>query len=265
MKKKEAISRLHRQISEIRKVKGTAPFGATFCKWERDTQVVLSNIYKEDKRTILNFNELLGQLKHRIDTIPISMHENEYVKTLEKAESLLESCVQEVDEYWPNDDPLTKETTSSAYQAVERICSKFHFVAKQLRDRHKNRDTLKVTDEYDVQDLIHGLLRVFFDDIRREEWTPSYAGKSSRIDFILKEHGIVIETKMAREGLGAKEIGTQLIDDIHRYKSHPDSKMLVCFVYDPEGRISNPTGIENDLNCIEDGMIVKVLILPRGY
>ena len=70
MKKKEAISRLHRQISAIRRVKATAPFGATFCKWERDTQVVLSNIYTEDKWTVLNFNELLSQLKHRIDTIP---------------------------------------------------------------------------------------------------------------------------------------------------------------------------------------------------
>jgi hypothetical protein len=33
-------------------------------------------------------------------------------------------------------------------------------------------------DEYDVQDLLYALLRIFFDDVRPEEWTPSFAGKS---------------------------------------------------------------------------------------
>jgi hypothetical protein len=50
-------------------------------------------------------------------------------------------------------------------------------------DRHDGRPTLGVGDEYDVQDLLHALLRLFFDDIRPEERTPSYAGESTRMDF----------------------------------------------------------------------------------
>ena len=38
---------------------------------------------------------------------------------------------------------------------------------------------------------------------------------------------------------------------------------LVCFVYDPEGRIANPAGIEADLRRIEGGLEVKVIIMPR--
>lgn len=148
---------------------------------------------------------------------------------------------------------------------ISKICSRFHLVTKQLRNRYDDRKTLDITDEYDVQDLLHALLRVFFDDIRPEEWTPSYAGKSSRMDFLIKGQDVVIEVKMTRKGLGAKEVGTQLIDDIARYKKHPECKTLICFVYDPEGRISNPAGLESDLSDSHTDLKVIVLIVPKGY
>ena len=157
------------------------------------------------------------------------------------------------------------EESANPLNLVEHICSRFHLVAKQLRDRYRNRNTLDIEDEYDVQNLLHALLRLFFDDIRPEEWTPSYAGACSRVDFLLKPEQIVIEVKKTRKGLAAKEVGEQLIIDIARYKKHPDCKTLFCFVYDPDGRISNPQGIENDLACEEDGFCVKVFIVPKGY
>lgn len=88
-------------------------------------------------------------------------------------------------------------------KAVLMICDRFHMVAKQLAHRRESRSTLRIEDEYDVQDLLHGLLRLYFDDIRPEEWTPSYGGGSARMDFLLKEHEIVVEAKMTRKGLFA--------------------------------------------------------------
>ncbi len=113
-----------------------------------------------------------------------------------------------------------------------------------------------------MQDLFHALLRLFFDDIRDEEWTPSYAGGHSRIDFLLKAEQIVIEIKMTRQGLKAKEVSDQLIIDIGRYRAHPDCKVLIAFVYDPELYINNPKGVEHDLSRLTDGMLVKVIIAP---
>jgi REase_DpnII-MboI len=34
---------------------------------------------------------------------------------------------------------------------------------------------MDIKDEYDVQDLLHAILRAFFDDVRPEEFVPSYA------------------------------------------------------------------------------------------
>lgn len=149
-------------------------------------------------------------------------------------------------------------------QTLELIFSKFHSIARKLRERYKSRPTLDVKDEYDVQDLLHALLKIYFDDIRPEETTPSYAGGSRRMDFLLKSEKVVIEVKKTRETLSAKEVGEELLVDIATYTEHPDCKILICFVYDPEGYIGNPVGLENDLakQSKEDFKVI-VYIYPK--
>ncbi len=183
----------------------------------------------------------------------------------------VESVLERLDLYDESPVALSQDTSkgirdpqADALEKIELIANRFHTIARQLRHRHADRDTLTISDEYDVQDLFHALLRVFFDDIRDEEWTPSYAGGASRIDFLLKAEQIAIEIKMTRTGLKAKEVSDQLIIDIDRYRSaHPDCKMLVAFVYDPDGYISNPKGVERDLSKVTANMLVKVIITPH--
>ena len=87
----------------------------------------------------------------------------------------------------------TKNLDNNSSDTLLLLFSKFHSVAKQLRNRYNNRSTLDVNDEYDVQNLLHALLKLYFDDIRPEEWTPSYAGGCKRMDFLLKDKSTVIE------------------------------------------------------------------------
>ena len=146
---------------------------------------------------------------------------------------------------------------------IDTIVTRFPAIVRQLRDRREGRPTLELEDEYDAQGLLHALLTIDFDDIRPEEWTPSYAGRASRMDFVLKKHEIVVEAKKTRRGLGPKEVGEQLIIDVTKYKTHPDCKTLVCFVYDPEHRIGNPHGLKTDLqNLSTDDMKIVVHISP---
>ena len=149
-----------------------------------------------------------------------------------------------------------------ALAAVINICSRFHIIAKQLLARHDSRNTLDIDDEYDVQDLLHSLLRVHFDDIRAEEWTPSYAGGSARVDFLIKPYMILIEVKKTRAGLANKELGNQLIEDVGRYKQIHDAKALVCFIYDPSDKVVNPAGFVSDLEKLDKSITLKVIITP---
>jgi len=182
-----------------------------------------------------------------------------YKSSVEQGIGLLKSIIEDI-----NLNLLTTETERKfdPINPILTIFDRFHLVVRQMRSRHNNRETLSVSDEYDVQDLLHSLLTLHFDDIRPEEWTPSYAGKSSRMDFLLKDFKIVIEVKKTRPNLTGKEIGTQLIEDIARYKVHQDCETLLCFVYDPEGLIGNPRGLENDLSKEDGNIKTRVYIRP---
>lgn len=164
----------------------------------------------------------------------------------------------------PSEPDVDARTEGTALERIEHLCSKFHLVAKHLENRHDKRSTLNIEDEYDVQDLLHALLTLYFDDVRTEDAAPTSAGGAGRIDFVLSQERIVMEVKKTRAGLGDKAVGEQLAVDIARYKKHPDFETLVCFVYDPEGKIKNPTGLISDLEGLStDGRKVRVFIRPR--
>lgn len=150
-----------------------------------------------------------------------------------------------------------------AQTIVENIIQRFHLVVKEICERFDHRPPFLMNDEYDVQDLLEGLLRLHFDDVRREVPTTEFAGSSSRIDFLLDQEQIGIEAKRTRKKLNAKELGEELINDIAHYKKHPNCKILYFFVYDPEEYVTNPRGIEKDLSGKYENMDVHVLIVPR--
>jgi hypothetical protein len=160
---------------------------------------------------------------------------------------------------FPNEEPAT---APSAADRVVEICRRFHRSAVVLRKRRNLKPPLTMDDEYDVQYLLHALLSNAFSDVRPEEWTPSYGGNSSRMDFLLHDEEVVVEAKRTRRGLGAKEVTDELIIDSARYAKHPRCKFLVCFVYDPDNVIQNPAALETDLAQLGD-MEVRVIVNPQ--
>ena len=158
----------------------------------------------------------------------------------------------------------TAEDLPSAMSRLEQLGDRFHRVALKLRAARAGASAFEIHNEYDVQTLMGGLLETRFEDIRSEDWTPSYAGKSARIDFVLKNEQVAVEMKMTRDGLNDAKLADELIIDIDRYKAREDCKALFCFVYDPEHRLKNPAGLEADLSRKTDGLLVRVQVRPRS-
>lgn len=134
-----------------------------------------------------------------------------------------------------------------------------------LTHRRKGLQPLSFRSEYDVQDLLHALLRPWISDIRPEEFTPSYGGSSTRMDFLLPAHQLVIETKIVRDRSHARSVGQELIIDIEHYRKHPACASLWCVIYDPEHLITNSEGLKKDLQglrAFDDGTInVRIFVL----
>ena len=58
MNKQIAIAQLQDQINQIRVVRVIRRFGATFTKWRRDTEVVISQVFSGDEKHIRDFTNI---------------------------------------------------------------------------------------------------------------------------------------------------------------------------------------------------------------
>lgn len=144
---------------------------------------------------------------------------------------------------------------------LEQLAKRLPKVIHELRHRHNNGATLDVKNEYDLQDLMCSLLYLYFDEVRREEGTPSIAGTNGRMDFLLFKEQTVVELKMTRPGLKNKELKNQIHTDWPHYRKHPNCKTFVAIVYDPDKLISNPDGVANDLTGSYNGMPAYTFIV----
>lgn len=162
------------------------------------------------------------------------------------------------------DRTLAPKALMDDLEKVLILCRRFPIMSDTLRKRYGGRPPLEMTDEYDVQDLLHGILRLHFDDVRPEEYTPSYAGKHSRVDFLLPRERMVVEAKMTRNGLGQKDVIDQLLIDVGRYSKMDHIETLVCLVFDPERRCTNPKGIESDVENSGGRLKVRVVVCPQS-
>lgn len=265
-----AIANLQSKIDQIAALTPLGVRSPDFAKWRRDTEVALEHIFGAESRHKTDFTTIRFIVRTYGAANAHVALERAYRDGLGKARAILTSIIEEISEYGLGHavEVATNEDTATArpdaFSLVELICLRFHYVARQLRVRHADRPTLEVDDEYDAQDLFHALLKLHFDDVRPEEWTPGYAGGSSRVDFLLKEEGIIVELKKTRKSMRERDIGDQLITDAARYQAHPDCRALICFVYDPEGRVGNPVGLERDLEALASNIKIRVIIAPKG-
>lgn len=255
MNEVERLDKLLQKADEVLKTHTPNPPGVLgfptlntqpFTAWKTQCLNYLESILPPSSNYIKNFKDSV---------------KNGYVGHVNAGKGILQSVKEDIQEGIINisESEISK---ASPVDNIRRIIERFHIIARQIRNRYDSRNTLDIDDEYDVQDLFNSLLYLNFEDIRKEEWTPSYAGQCARMDFLIKDCDVVVEIKKTRKGLSDKEVGNQLIEDIARYKAHPDCSVLICFVYDPEGRISNPRGIENDLSKKHDDLEVIVFIRP---
>lgn len=161
-------------------------------------------------------------------------------------------------------DRISLSSSDNSVDRIVALCRRFPLFAERLRIRQRQRASLVIKDEYDVQDLLHAILKLHFDDVRPEEVTPSYAGSSSRVDFHLPKERIVVEAKMTRQNLGQREVADELIIDATRYRTVPGVETLICLVYDPQKRCQNPTALERDVEASGVQLRVKAVVCPQG-
>jgi hypothetical protein len=145
---------------------------------------------------------------------------------------------------------------------IRKVCLRLHAVARQLRLRTDSRPTIAIEDDQDLVDLLRALLRLEFDEVGTDEWTPPYSGGTPKTTLLLNSEQIAIVAKKTRPGLTDKEIAEQVATDSGYYSAHNKCTTLFCFIYDPEGRIGSPKRLERDVTNFSNRYTVEVLVAP---
>ncbi len=151
-----------------------------------------------------------------------------------------------------NPDSLANKCeTSHSINSIEKAKQAirlFDTSAKILSERRQGKKPFIIEDEYDMQDLLHCILKSQFPDIIKESHTIEIAKGEKRIDLVIPSDRIVIELKIIFERRKTLEIVDQLKVDIESYHSHPHCGTFIGFIYNPQNAIEEPEKIINDLS-----------------
>ena len=126
--KSKAIERLRRALDAISELKQLSYDSPKFTKWRRDTRIAITNTFGGESHHIRDFTDI----HYSPMVFPASEPtlQNVYVMGLESAAPVLESMIDEIEEYW-EDDKLTAASvpeSSSASQENERTNTNEVFV-----------------------------------------------------------------------------------------------------------------------------------------
>jgi len=176
--KDKARELLSAQIGPIKQLRQQRRGSIDFDKWWTRSKSIISNLFGENSPQLKDFCQISYSLSYFSSGTPDSSFQKAYVDGLDTAEAQLEALIAEVETFWEAE-TIVKHTEYPLAK-LSLILNRFHSVARQLRIRHGKRGTIEIKDEYDVQDLLHALLKPC------SSWfhsTSSTTSSSSRLCF----------------------------------------------------------------------------------
>ncbi len=125
----------------------------------------------------------------------------------------------------------------------------FNYMRESVVEFQKQTGTT-FSDEPELQKFIYSMLRTLFVSVEYEDPTEKLCGKFNRLDFVLKDHKIIIEVKYIRDKKHGKSFSEELSVDYLRYQQSPYGKTIINYIYDPNKHIVNHALSLRQLNRI---------------
>lgn len=129
-------------------------------------------------------------------------------------------------------------------ELVLQVCRRLPVTARALTHRDRSRSPFVIGDEYDVQDLLHAVLRAYLKYAVTEEPLGKVGGsRSGRADLALEDLGTIIEVKYARGPRDQHRLVEEFAHDVQLYVKWPHLQFFVYFVYN-SADLRDPEALE---------------------
>lgn len=166
---------------------------------------------------------------------------------------------------------VTKTTYKnlSARDLIIEILENFENAVKKITDSSlrygkdkQKRELIAIHDEYDIQDLLYFSLKSVFPEIKYEDDTSNYGGSAKRLDFYLKDEGIIIEVKHIDKA-DDKKYTKQMKEDLQSYHVVNVLIEIIFFIYAPNAiqDINNYNELEGEQTIQGKTFNVKVIVV----
>ncbi|MGH9688125.1 MAG: hypothetical protein ACRD5K_13655 [Candidatus Acidiferrales bacterium] len=149
--------------------------------------------------------------------------------------------------------------------AITRAIDAVTPAIRSFQRREKGLASWRVSQEDDVRDLLHVMLRAAVSDIKREEPVPSRNGTHKFVDLYSAFGAVFIEIKWIDKKGSWKRILREINDDIQSYPSHPGCSRIIFIIVDAVRDIPDPAQFEQSLNSEQtiDGKKIQVQAFVR--
>jgi hypothetical protein len=127
---------------------------------------------------------------------------------------------------------------------ILRLCERLPAAARILAKRQHGKAAFEITDEYDVQDLLHAMLRAYLKYSVHEEPLGKVGGvRSGRADVAIEELGTIIEVKFVHGPSDQQRIVDDYSNDLLIYTKWPHLKNFIYLVYNA-GDLRDPEALD---------------------
>ena len=133
--KSKAIERLKNAKAEIPILRNLPNFSPAFKKWFRNTEIAIEHTFGKEDRHIDDFTNVSYSLPFITTGTSDYEFQQFYEKGLESAATILESMIEEIEEYWEDED---KTERPYSFQGGELIDTKRVFVVHGRDDGTKH-------------------------------------------------------------------------------------------------------------------------------
>ena len=116
--KSRAKERLQKALDAVQALREQKHGSPELTKWRRDTEIAIINTFGEDTRHIEDFNNIAFSARAFVSGMSDSYFQQAYVRGLESAASILQSMIDEIEEYWEDEE---QAITSSEITQTDKL------------------------------------------------------------------------------------------------------------------------------------------------
>ena len=118
--KAKTIERLRRVLNKVPELKKLSSDSPEFKNWHRNVRVTITNAFGQESSHIAEFNSVNYSPLIFMDETQDSEFQEAYVRGLERAASVLESMIDEIEEYWGEDDNSPYNADAAVIDSASR-------------------------------------------------------------------------------------------------------------------------------------------------